>query len=110
MIKVQIVERDGARLFEVLKEAMRTGELRTFELHKRGKKVTHTAKDYHGWMNWDYQMGVITCEILSPQKGDEWKILGSLVGRLADRYSELVHNVSIQFEAAPKAMAKRAAR
>lgn len=98
MIRLQIVEREGAQLLEVLKNAMRSGDLRTFVLHKRGRKVTHRSKDYHGWMNWDSRMGVITCEILSPHKpGQEWKILSSFVGRLADRYGDRIHDIGIQF-------------
>ncbi len=98
MIRIQIVEREGAQLFEALKGAMRSGDLRTFKLHKRGRKVTHMAKDYHGWMNWDSRMGVVTCEILSPHKpGQEWKILSSFVGRLADRYAGRIHGIGIQF-------------
>ncbi len=98
MIRIQIVERQDAQLLETLKSAIRSGNLRTFALHKHGRKVTHASKDYHGWMNWDSKMGVLTCEILSPQKpGQEWKILSSFVGRLADRYGDRVHSISIQF-------------
>jgi hypothetical protein len=98
MIRIQIVEREGAQLLETLKSAIRSGDLRTFQLHRRGRKVTHRSKDYHGWMNWDSRMGVVTCEILSPHKpGQEWKILSSFVGRLADRYAELIRGIGIQF-------------
>jgi hypothetical protein len=98
MIRIQIVEREGAQLLEALKSAIRSGDLRTFELHKRGRKVTHKSKDYHGWMNWNSSMGVVTCEIVSPHKpGQEWKILSSFVGRLADRYGDRIHGIGIQF-------------
>src|SRR5713101_8824924 len=63
MIRIQIVEREGAQLLETLKSAIRSGDLRTFQLHKHGRKVTHKSKDYHGWMNWESKMGVVTCEI-----------------------------------------------
>ena len=98
MIRIQIVEREGAQLLQTLKSAIRSGALRTFDLHRRGHKVTHRSKDYHGWMNWDSKMGVVTCEILSPKMpGQEWKILSSFVGRLADRYGDRVHSIGIQF-------------
>ena len=43
-------------------------------------------------------MGVVTCEIVSPHKpGQEWKILSSFVGRLADRYGDRIHGIGIQF-------------
>ena len=98
MIRIQIVELEGAQLLETLKSAIRSGDLRTFELHKHGRKVTHKSKDYHGWMNWESKMGVVTCEIVSPHKpGQEWKILSSFVGRLADRYGDRIHGIGIQF-------------
>lgn len=106
MVRVQIVEKEGADLFETLKAAMREGDLRTFYLEKRGRKVTHGNAP--GWINWDARMGVITCEILSPQKpGREWQILSNLIGRLADRYPDLVHSINIEFDGARK-MVRRA--
>jgi len=44
MIRIQIVEREGAQLPVTLKSAIRSGDLRTFELHKHGRKVTHKAE------------------------------------------------------------------
>lgn len=98
MIRLQIVERPGSKLFRVLSKAMRTGDLRTFSLEKRGRKVVH--EKYPGWMNWSYGQGAITCEILSLKKGGaEWQILSALVGRLAQRYPGAVESMHIQFEA-----------
>lgn len=111
VVKIQIVEHEGSQLFETLKDAMRSGGLRTFELFKRGRKIKHRAEGYHGWINWEYKMGVITCEVLSPQKpGHEWKLLSSFVGRLADRYADKVHSISIQFDQAPRGTSKKAGR
>jgi hypothetical protein len=53
-------------LYKGLVEAMRSGELRTFSVEKRGRKVVHDR--YPGWMNWSHSRGVITCEVLSPRK------------------------------------------
>jgi len=79
MIRVQIIERSGSEVFSVLKSAMRVGDLRTFSLQKRERKVVHER--YPGWMNWSSSEGVISCEILSPQKPDsEWQFLSALVG------------------------------
>lgn len=99
MIRLQIIEKNlESKLHKKLKEAMISGELKTFTVQKRGKKVTHTNKNYPGWMNWYSSSGVINCEILSPQKpGEEWKLLGAFVGRLADKYSKEVHSINIQF-------------
>jgi hypothetical protein len=98
MIRLQIVERPGSKLFHILKKAMRAGDLRTFSLQKRGWKVVHDK--YPGWMNWSYGEGVISCEILSPKKqGAEWQILSALVGRLAQRYADRVESINIQLAA-----------
>jgi hypothetical protein len=98
MIRLQIVERPGSNLFRVLKKAMRTGDLRTFSLERRGWKVVH--EKYPGWMNWSYGAGVISCEILSPKKeGAEWQILSALIGRLAQRYAGSVDSINIQLGA-----------
>lgn len=98
MITLQIIERHDAHLHRTLIDAMRSGELRTFVATKRGRKVTHANPSYHGWMNWSYAEGVISCAVLSPQKpGDEWKLLSALIGRLADKYADRIHSIGIQF-------------
>ncbi len=106
MIRVQVIERPGTDLFAALKEAMRSGDLRTFSLQKRGWKVVHER--YPGWMNWSYGQGSITCEILSPRKpGSEWQLLSALVGRLAHKYADRVESVNIQLSPPPTVAATR---
>jgi hypothetical protein len=95
MITVQIVKRPGTDLFGALKTAMRHGDLRTFSLQKRGRKVVH--EKYPGWMNWSYGQGTIACKIISPRKPDaEWQFLSALVGRLAHKYADRVECIHIQ--------------
>ena len=110
MIRLQIVERAGANLFRTLIHAMRSGDLRTFVIAKRGKRVTHRNPTYSGWISWSDSRGVITCEILSPRTpGNEWRLLSALIGRLADKFAESVHTISIQFPdaQAPKRRLRR---
>jgi hypothetical protein len=96
MIRIQVVEKSGADLKRAMTAAMRSGKLRTFQLQKRGRKVTHVRAP--GYMNWTSAHGVITGEILSPQKPlAEWDFLSKFVGRLAAKYPELIQNVCIQF-------------
>jgi hypothetical protein len=100
VIRFQIVERTGANLQKVLIEAMRTGELRTFIAKKRGRKVLHKNSAYPGWMNWSVSEGIITCEVISPNKpGREWQLFSAFLGRLADRYAERIVAINIQFPA-----------
>jgi hypothetical protein len=108
MIRLQIIERHGTNLYKMLVEAMRSGKLRTFSVTKRGRRITHTNPQYPGWMNWTHAEGVIICEVLSPHKpGGEWKLLSALIGRLADKYADRIHSVSIQF---PDALAPKSAK
>jgi hypothetical protein len=111
MIRLQIVERADANLFRTLIHAMRSGDLRTFVVAKRGKKVTHRNPSYSGWISWADSRGVITCEIQSPRTpGNEWRLLSALIGRLADKFAGSVHTISIQFpdaEASPKRRLRR---
>jgi hypothetical protein len=98
MIRFQIIERTGAQLHKTLVEAMRAGELRTFIAKKRGRKVLHKNSAYPGWMNWSVSEGIITCEVLSPNKpGREWQLFSAFLGRLADRYADRIVAINIQF-------------
>ena len=98
MIRFQIIERTGAQLQKALIEAMRSGELRTFIAKKRGRKVQHKNSAYPGWMNWSVSEGIITCEVLSPNKpGREWQLFSAFLGRLADRYADRIVAINVQF-------------
>ena len=114
MIRFQIVERPNAHLFNALCEAMSGGSLQTFSLQKRRRKVVHTA--YPGWMNWSNKSGVILCEVISPAKpGYEWQFFHSFIGRLANRFPDLIHGISVQFappeeEPAPRPRKRKSAK
>lgn len=109
MVRLQIVERPGTRLFMVLRKAIRSKELRTFSLERKGTRVVHVRAP--GFMTWSYAGGVIACEIRSPrEEGKEWQLLTNVVGRLADRYPALVENINIQLPAPEPPPAKRRRR
>ena len=111
MIRLQIVEQPGTDLYRSLIGAMRSGELRTFIVRRRGKRVTHRNPGYSGWIHWSSAGGVISCEVRSPQKpGTEWRLLSALIGRLADKYAGQVHSISIQFPDAEVSHARRKRR
>jgi hypothetical protein len=98
MIRFQIIERPGANLHKTLIDAMRTGELRTFEATRRGRRVQHKNLSYPGWMNWSVADGLINCEIISPHKpGREWQLFSAFLGRLADRYADRILAINVQF-------------
>ena len=109
MIRLQIVERPGARLFSALKKAIRSKDLRTFSLEKSGKRVVHIRSP--GYMNWVEVDGVIACEIRTPKdEGKEWQLLTAVVGRLADRFPAAVESINIQLIAPPPAPVKKRRR
>lgn len=98
MIRFQIIERAGADLHKTLVDAMRSGELRTFEATRRGRRIQHKNLSYPGWMNWSVHDGMINCEVISPRKpGREWQFFSAFIGRLADRYAGDVVAINIQF-------------
>ena len=98
MIRFQIIERAGANLYKILVDAMRSGELRTFEATRRGRRIQHKNLSYPGWMNWSAHDGMINCEVISPRKpGREWQFFSAFLGRLADRYAEHIVGINIQF-------------
>jgi hypothetical protein len=95
MIRLQIVERPGTKLHSVLKRAIRSKELRTFSLERRGSRVVHVSAP--GFLSWSYADGVISCQIRTPRdEGKEWQMLSNFVGRLADRYPSVVEAINIQ--------------
>ena len=96
MVTLQITEKPGAHLRQILVKAMRDGDLKTFTAQDRGRKITHVR--YPGWMKWTQAHGVILCEIRSPKKpGEEWQLLSAFVGRLAHRFADQVQSIQIQF-------------
>jgi hypothetical protein len=106
MIRMQIVERPGVKLFSVLKRAMRSGDLRTFSLERRGTRVIHVRSP--GFMSWTSTEGIIACEIRTPRdEGKEWQLLSNVIGRLSDRFPDLVESINIQLAAPPAEPAKK---
>jgi hypothetical protein len=101
MIRLQIVARPGVKLFNDIKRAIRTKDLRTFALERRGSRVVHVRAP--GFMNWEPTAGgLIACEIRTPKdENQEWQLLEKVVGRLAARFPASVESVSIQLEAPP---------
>ena len=98
MIRFQIIERTDANLRKTLVDAMRAGELRTFEATRRGRRIQHKNLSYPGWMNWSVADGVINCEVISPRKpGREWQLFSAFLGRLADRYADQIVAINVQF-------------
>ena len=110
MIRLEIIERKGAKLHKRLIDAMRAGDLRTFVVTDRGKKVTHVR--HPGLMRWSASEGVITGTLRGAKGEDAWQLLGAFLGRIAHKYAEGVESISIRFVETVKVKrpARRAAK
>jgi hypothetical protein len=110
MIRLEIVERKGAKLYKKLIDAMRSGDLRTFVVTDRGKKVTHVR--HPGLMRWKESDGVITGTLRGTKGENAWQLLGAFLGRLAHKYADRVESIEIRFMETVKAKrpARKAAR
>jgi hypothetical protein len=95
MIRLEIVERKGAKLYKKLIDAMRSGDLRTFVVTDRGKKVTHVR--HPGLMRWKESNGVITGTLRGTKGENAWQLLGAFLGRLAHKYADRVESIQIRF-------------
>jgi hypothetical protein len=110
MIRFQVIEHEGAGLHRVLLAAMRSGELRTFIVKRRGRRVQHRSPSIPGWLRWSDRGGILLCEIVSPRRPeDEWHLFSAFLGRLAHRYADRIHSISVQFGADAKETPRRAA-
>jgi hypothetical protein len=106
MIRFQVMERDQAHLYEALVKAMREGELRTFRVENRGRRVVHVR--YPGRIVWTHAQGVIDGTVVSPKRqGNEWQIFSALVGRLAQRYAGSISGIIVQFPEEPERVGRR---
>ena len=110
MIRLEIVERKGAKLYKRLIDAMRSGDLRTFTVADRGKKVTHVR--HPGLMRWSESDGVITGTLRGAKGENAWRLLGAFLGRIADKYADRVESIGIRFVETVKVKrpARKAAR
>jgi hypothetical protein len=109
MIRFQVMERDQAHLYQTLVKAMREGDLRTFRVENRGRRVVHVR--YPGRISWTHAQGVIDATVVSPKRqGNEWQIFSALMGRLAQRYADSISGIIVQFpesEAQPAGRGRR---
>lgn len=109
MIRFQVMERDQARLYETLVKAMRDGELRTFKVENRGRRVVHVR--YPGKITWTHSQGVIDATVVSPKRlGNEWQIFSALMGRLAQRYAGSISGIIVQFPDEARVPGRRRSR
>ena len=111
MIRFQVIEREGAGLHRLLLAAMRSGELRTFVVKRRGRRVQHRSPSIPGWIKWSDSGGILLCEIVSPRGPEnEWHLFSAFLGRLAHRYADSIHSISVQFGAVTRETPRRPAR
>jgi len=96
-VRVVVTARGGGNLKRAIVEAVRGGELRTFEVYERGRKLRHKQRATHpGYITLDWRAPDLLAEI-HEAKGREAMLLGSFVGRLHARFGKQVESVTMRF-------------
>ena len=98
MIRIQIIGQRNARIQPLIREAIKSGKLRTFRVSKvkRGLKIRH--KTYLGSITFATTRSILNATLRSRGADQESLLLGAFVGRLADHFKDSISAVNIQFQ------------
>lgn len=96
-VRVTVTARPGENLKRTLLQAVREGQLRTFEAYDRGGKLRHKQRATHpGYIKLEWRAPELLAEVRS-REGDESQLLGSFVSRLHARFGERIESVTLRF-------------
>ena len=100
MIHLQIVERGSNNLQALIRSAIRSGKITSFEIAKvkRGVKITHTAQDHPGAINFIQMVGLLLADVGCKNPAKEWQLLEAFVGQLAQHFSDQIAAINMQFD------------
>jgi hypothetical protein len=89
MMYITATSSDGSQLQTLLREAIRDGHVRSFTVSqvKGGLKVKH--KKFPGAILFEKQL---SCK----DRGQEWKLLETLVGRLVYHFRDHIENITLR--------------
>ena len=98
MIHLQIVERSDNNLQRLIRSAIRSGKITSFETAKvvGGLKITH--KKYLGAINITPAKGLLLADVTCKNPDKEWQLLEAFVGRLAYHFSDEIAAINMQFD------------
>ena len=95
-VRVTVTARGPGNLKRTIVEAIRSGELRTFEAYDRGGKLRHKQRATHpGYIKLDWRAPELVAEVRG--RGEESQLLGSFVSRLHARFGDRIESVTLRF-------------
>src|SRR5436190_10431069 len=98
-IHLQIVRRADANLQSLIRAAIASDKIRSFEVAqvKGGLKITHTR--HLGSISMTRKKGLLIATVACNNRAREWQLLQAFVGRLAYHFSNEIAAINIQFDA-----------
>ena len=98
MIHLQIVRRADANLQAMIRAAIASGKIKSFETAqvKGGLKITH--KKHLGGISLTRKKGLLIATLACNNRAREWQLLEAFVGRLAYHFSNEIAAINIQFD------------
>jgi hypothetical protein len=97
MMYITATSSDGSQLQTLLREAIRDGHVRSFTVSqvKGGLKVKH--KKFPGAILFEKQRdGSLSAKVSCKDRGQEWKLLETLVGRLVYHFRDHIENITLR--------------
>lgn len=97
MIHVQIIGHGGVNLQSLIRTAIVEGQIKSFETAKvkGGLKITH--KKHLGSISMTRTSGPLIAVVKCNNKGREWQLLETFVGRLTYHFQSKIAAINIQF-------------
>ena len=97
MIHTQLISRNGESLQTLIRSAIASGQMRSFQIDKvvGGLRITH--KKFPGTINLSKTRGPLIASISCTNPTKEWQLLETFVGRLAYHFPKELSAINIQF-------------
>jgi hypothetical protein len=98
MIHVQIIARDGDNLQSLIRAAIKSDKIKSFETAQvqGGLKITH--KRHLGAISLRRTKGPLLAIVQCHNRSKEWQLLEAFIGRLAYHFTNEIAAVNIQFD------------
>jgi len=98
VVHLQVIGRDGVNLQAIIRKAIASGSIKSFEVAqvKGGFKIRH--KKHMGEIRFTRTTGPLLAQIVCKNRSKEWQILEAFVGRLAYHFKNDIAAINIQLE------------
>jgi hypothetical protein len=97
MMYITATSSDGSQLQTLLREAIRDGHVRSFQVAQvqGGLKVKH--KKHPGFILFEKQRdGSLSAKVSCKDKSQEWKLLEAFVGRLVYHFRDQIESITLR--------------